>query len=66
MTDSAITISIHGRPAWSAASTSSACPAEDTKGGKSARTSAPAAIVTPVTASPRPRPRSLVSLTLAR
>ena len=34
MTDSAITISNHGRPAWSAASTSSACPAEDTKGGQ--------------------------------
>src|SRR6185369_13042523 len=30
LTDSAITISSHGRPACSAAFTSSACPAEDT------------------------------------
>ena len=35
-------------------------------GGKPARTSAPSTIVTPVTASPRPLPRSLISLTLAR
>ena len=65
-TVSATTISSHGRPAWSAAYTRSACPSEDTNGGRSASTSAPSTTVTPVTASPRPRPRSLGSLTQDR